>query len=90
MQPVANLFGKYVLEPKRTRRTPRGDLIELFMSELNPPRRAMKLRDLSFPYLSRFFKERKMDEHQIYCFYQDCKRAKNFGSYFWFATRVAK
>lgn len=88
MQPIANLFGQYTLAPKRTRRTPRGDLIELFMAELNPPRVTMKLKPLSFPFLSRFFKERNMDDHQMYCFYQDCKRAKVFGSYFWWSCKV--
>jgi len=35
-----NLFGNRIAHPKKTKRTERGDLMDTFLSRLNPGRRA--------------------------------------------------
>jgi hypothetical protein len=81
-----SLLQGYNIQVKRTRRTERGDLIDLFLAELNSQRVQSGFKPLSLPFLSRYFSERRMSVPQIYQFYMDCKRAKNFSSYFWFMT----
>lgn len=86
MNPISTLLTKYeTLTPVKSRRTERGDLIDDFLKELNKDRKNFK--PLNHVFLSRFFSDRKMSNSQIYCFYKDCLRAKNFSSYFWYKTK---
>lgn len=90
---INSLFSKYqgvFNEPLETksRRTERGDLIEQFLNKLNPDRARVGLKPLSFAFISKFFKDRNMDTHEIYCFYKDCERAAHFSKYFWWACKA--
>jgi hypothetical protein len=49
---VGDLFGKRASIPKRTRHTERGDLFDIFLSRLNPPRATKGLRPMSYGRLS--------------------------------------
>ena len=90
IQTTAQLFSGYTLSTKRTRRTERGDLLEQFLAELNPPRIQAGYKPLLISYISLKFSSVKMSTPEIYRFYQDCKRAKNFSTYFWFSFKVQK
>ena len=89
---ISSLFSKYEgllsVAPVKTRRSERGDLIDMFLLKLNPERVSKGYKPLSFAFVSKFFKDRKMDIPQIYAFYRDCERAKNFGSYFWWSCKI--
>lgn len=82
-----SLLQGYKVVVKKTRRTERGDLLELFLSRINPARLEKKLTPLSIAFMSRFFSMRKMDVSQVYQFYKDCDRANNFSAYFWWSTK---
>lgn len=84
------LQGYKLQETKRTRRTERGDLLDLFLNRLNPERTRSGYKPLSVAFLSRFFSERHMSVPQIYQFYRDCERANDFSKYFWYMTKVQK
>jgi len=84
-----DLFSNYkVILPTKGRRSERGDLITSFLEELNPPRSRVGLKELLPSYLSWKFSSVKMSTPEIYRFYQDCKRANNFSSYFWFKFKI--
>ena len=89
---ISSMFSKYenMTVQSRTHTSERGELIDSFLNRLNPPREERKLKPLRAGFLSKFFADRKMDNHQIYAFFKDCDRAKNFSSYFWWSTRVDK
>lgn len=82
-----SLLNNYTFEITSSRRTERGDLIDGFLEKLNPSRIENGYKPLRFALLSKMFSERRMDKHQIYAFYKDCERAKNFSSYFWWALK---
>jgi hypothetical protein len=46
------LFGKYQKPAKKSRPTERGDLLDTFLSRLNPPRVAKGLRPLTYGRLA--------------------------------------
>lgn len=83
---ISSMFSGFKFEARKTRRTRRGDLIDAFIEQLGPGYYEHTGKKLSPAFLSRFFAIRKMDCDQMYCFYQDCKRAKSFSKYFWWST----
>lgn len=86
---IKDLFSNYrIAVPSTGRHSERGDLITKFLEALNPPRLEIGLKPLSPAYISWKFASVKMGVDQIYRFYKDCERAKNFSSYFWYAFKI--
>lgn len=85
---IKDLFSNYRIASTSTRRSERGDLLISFLEELNPPRVQAGYKPLLISYLSWKFSSVKMSTPEIYRFYKDCTRAKNFGSFFWFKFKI--
>lgn len=88
--PITSLLDRYqgMMETStKGKKTERGDLLDAFLKELNPPRIINGMKPLKVPYLSMKFSEAKMTTPQIYQFYKECEKANNFSSYFWWAMK---
>lgn len=63
-----------------------NDIIELFRTRLNKERENTKYKPLSFMAVRN--KCVAMNINELNAFYEDCLKAKNFSSYFFFKLKV--
>lgn len=86
---IKDLFQNWKVPSRSTkRRTQRGDLLDEFLNELNPPRVESGYKELSHAWLSKILKDKKItNEESMYVFYQECKRSNNFSKYFWWKLK---
>ena len=66
----------------------RGEMIDRFLEKLNPPRRASGYKELTPAGLNRLISH--IPTEQLYPFFRDCERARNFSKYFFWSIRVDK
>lgn len=91
MEKISNLFGQSVRPPTNTRRTERGDLLDYFLSILNPARK----KD-GFPPLNHGFLQYKLhgiptrDLYALKSKMEDARRRDfNPAIVFWMETKAA-
>lgn len=77
---MGDLFGKRP-QVEKTRDTERGELMKKFMSRLNPPRLAKRMRPLTYPWLGK--KLEGIPTKDLYYLYTVCDDSKNFSARFW-------
>lgn len=65
---------------ENNRGSQRGDMLDKFLAKLNPSRIAAGYKPLTHARLSMMLSHLHTD--QLYPFYKDCQRAKNFSAYF--------
>lgn len=88
MLAVKDLFQNYkIVTHTNKRRSERGDLINLFLETLNPPRIEHGLKLLNPAFLSMKFSSIKLSTPDMYRFYKDCQRSNNFSRYFWWSMK---
>lgn len=64
----------------------RSELLEKFLTRLNNARVGTKYKPLTLIGLNRLI--RHIPTSQLYPFYKDCERAKNFSAYFFWSIRA--
>jgi hypothetical protein len=52
MQKIGDLFGKLPVRSKKARETERGDLLDIFLARLNPPRKSAGYRPITHARLA--------------------------------------
>ena len=84
--PFESLFERFEQKKEKTTWAPheRADLINQFLAEIN--------KTVGKGYKPADWKKingqlRHKDNSQLYIFFQECKRAKNFGAFFWFKLK---
>ena len=92
MQKIADLFGKRSLSPKSKRSSERGDLLDTFLSRLNPSRKAAGYRPLSYGRLAYLLTGIKTTD--LYALQSKCADAERRGypwsAIFWKEITPAK
>jgi len=73
---------------KNLRGSRRGEMIDKFLSRINPSREAGGYKPLTPAALNRMISHIPTD--QLYPFYKDCERAKNFSKYFFWSIKANK
>ncbi len=86
----ADLFSRYRFSTVKSRNTEYGDMLNKFLDKLNPDRVSNNFSPLAIGRLAGELKRAKYATSQLYAFYQECERAKNFSSYFWFRIKERK
>lgn len=76
----ANFDFSRIQVVKSNRGSARGEMLDKFLERINPGRKAVGLRPYSHARLSQLLQHVPTD--QLYPFYRDCERAKNFSAYF--------
>jgi hypothetical protein len=93
MKDIKDLFNNIrIVQPTKSRRTERGDLIVAFTERLNAER-GKAYKPLTIGYVSYLLSIK--DSHQrmvfplseLYFFYKKCKEAKNFTACFWYHVK---
>lgn len=91
MDHINSLFAgtqKKLTNPSTARNTERGDLMEYFLSMLNPRRVAKGYPPLDFPRLGRLLKGR--DTQFLYMLKRLCDDSNNWSATFYYTLNPAK
>lgn len=90
MNEISAIFRERKELEKRYRRglksktaSERAELIEKFLTRLNKAREGTPYPPLKPAAIA--FKLSHIPTSDLYAFYKECERAKNFGAYFWWA-----
>lgn len=81
MKNIKELLNKK-LEVKKSRRSEKGDLVDTFLSKLNPPRIKDGYSKLTFGRMAKLLKGK-----DIYPLFKECEKAKDFSKYFWYKIK---
>jgi hypothetical protein len=82
----SSLFSKYEnMKPSKSRRSPEGDMILMFMERLNMGREETGYSKITFGRMKKYLKG-----YDMYVLYMECERAKSFGKYFWWKLKNDK
>ena len=87
MNNIKLLIDNIEIKTIKSKRTPRGDLLTDFLTELNPHRVSHGYRPMHISYLSKMFSDRKMSVDDMYIFYKKCFNSKNFSATFWYEMK---
>ena len=63
----------------------RAEMLKKFLDRLNPERIMSKRRAFDARFIA--VKLAHIPTGDLYAFYQQCEKAKNFGAYFWWALK---
>lgn len=88
LKPIQKIFETYEVKVLKSRRTERGDLLDDFLKNLNPPRLEAGFDLLTHSRLARDLSRAGLKStHELYVFYKECERANIFSAYFWFKLK---
>jgi len=85
-----NLFTKYNFENTKPKiNSERSAIIKMFVDRLNAERVGTKYKPLSPAAVSvKLAQSQVKTKEELYDFYRQCERAKNFSSYFFWSLKV--
>ena len=66
-------------------RNEREEMLDKFLSRLNPPRLKDGIPALSYGRLARIFE--KVPTTDLYPFFKECEQARNFSGLFWYKVK---
>ncbi len=84
----SNLFEKYQLQPVKSHRTERGDIITSFREHINQDRIGTKYKQLPVAYFAQLLSI--YSDSDLYILLQKCNQAKSFTKCFWYFARPKK
>lgn len=87
MKHISSLIDKSKLEQKDAHLTERGEIFRKFLDTLNPSRKKMGLRPLSFSRVAKIFEG--VPTSDLYYVDSVCTKADNYSKMFWWLTKNA-
>ena len=86
---TVNLCSNFSVDNFQSEHLTRNKLLELFLKEINTARLNTKYKPLTIRAIAiKLAQSKVVSEHELYMFYQDCKRAKSFSAYFFWSLKV--
>ena len=87
MKPLSESLKVYSFPKERMRGTERGEIVDMFLNQVNADRQLHGLQIVVRSALDFLFRKRGMTINILWSFYRECEKAENFGKHFWWGMK---